>query len=101
MHSKYPAWNINTPGTRGGPGGRFAYIFYLCQNIGETNFQPREIPRSGSKGKDGKQREKEIDTEMNEFVLAHFRIQSDSAIYYCNKYCQYMVYDLIYNIIRL
>ena len=27
--------------------------------LGETNFQPREIPRSGSKAKDGKEREKE------------------------------------------
>ena len=27
--------------------------------MGETNFQPREIPRSGSKAKDGKERKKE------------------------------------------
>ena len=26
--------------------------------LGETNFQPWEIPRSGSKAKDGKEREK-------------------------------------------
>ena len=26
--------------------------------LGETNFQPREIPRSGSKAKDGKRKEK-------------------------------------------
>ena len=30
-----------------------------CQNIGETNFQSREFLRSGSKAKDGKEREKE------------------------------------------
>ena len=28
--------------------------------LGETNFQPREFPRSGSKAKDGKEREKKI-----------------------------------------
>ena len=27
--------------------------------MGETNFQPRKIPRSGSKAKDGEKREKE------------------------------------------
>ena len=26
----------------------------------ETNFQPLEIPRSGSKGKDGKERERKV-----------------------------------------
>ena len=27
--------------------------------LGETNFQPREFPRSGSKAKDGKERDRE------------------------------------------
>ena len=27
--------------------------------LGETNFQPSEFPRSGSKAKDGKERKKE------------------------------------------
>ena len=37
----------DTPGTRGGPGGR-------AKILAETNFQPREFPRSGLKAKDGK-----------------------------------------------
>ena len=59
----------NTPGTRGGLSGgdrtlaikrRKTPDFFLnlsssYENVGgETNFQPREIPRSGSKAKDGK-----------------------------------------------
>ena len=31
--------------------------------LGETNFQPREIPRSGSKAKDGEERERKKKTE--------------------------------------
>ena len=48
----------NTPGTRGGPlvldiSSSYANI------LRETNFQLREIPQSGSKAKDGEEREKE------------------------------------------
>ena len=40
---------------------KFACIFY-AKILGETNFQPREFPRSGSNGKDGgeKERKREI-----------------------------------------
>ena len=31
--------------------------------LGETNFQPQELPRSGSKAKDGKEREREREKE--------------------------------------
>ena len=63
----------NTPGTRGGPGGRdqrlavkrktpenqhFRKKIKIAKILGETNVQPRENPRSGSKAKDGKEREK-------------------------------------------
>ena len=76
----------NTPGTRGGPGGHDQKLvikrrknaekspFFVKKNylkkyflhiyssyakiLGETNFQPREIPRSGSKVKDGKEKER-------------------------------------------
>ena len=62
----------NTPGTAGRPGGRdrkkiemtkkniFLHISSSYTKIlGETNFQPREFPRSGSKAKDGKERKTE------------------------------------------
>ena len=60
----------NTTGTRGGPGGRDRTlavkrrkkIIFFCKKqklqdakiLGETNFQPREFPRSWSKAKDRK-----------------------------------------------
>ena len=60
----------------GGPGGRdrtlavkrrknarkFKLISSYAKILGGTNFQTREIPRSGSKAKDG-EREKERKTE--------------------------------------
>ena len=53
----------NTPGTWGGPGGHDRTLALHISSsyakiLGETNFQPREIPRSGSKAKDGKERPK-------------------------------------------
>ena len=62
--------DLNTPGTRGGPGGhdrtlavkRLHISSSYAKILGETNFQPREIPRSGSKAKNG-EREKERKTE--------------------------------------
>ena len=76
----------NTPGTRGGPGGRDQRLAVKRKNarksvfaknknclikyfllhrsssyakiLGETNFQPREFPRSGSKAKDVKEERK-------------------------------------------
>ena len=68
---------VNTPGTRGGPDGRDQTlavkrrksVFFVKNNnyiisvlhisfsyakiLGETNCQPQEFPRSGSKAKDG------------------------------------------------
>ena len=71
---------INTPGTRGGPGGcdrtlavkrrkkHLKISFFLHTSSyaisGETNFQPREIPGNGSKAKDGKEREKKKTESM-------------------------------------
>ena len=48
----------------------FAYILYLIYSyskiLGETNFRTREIPRSGSKAKDGENgRKKETKTERS------------------------------------
>ena len=79
--------HINTPGTAGGPDGRARTLavksqkharksvlfcktnYYLhfflhisscyAKIFGETNFHTREIPRSGSKAKDGEKRKKE------------------------------------------
>ena len=78
----------NTPGTAGGPGGRdrtlavksrktsekspfflkkikFTQFFFFlhisssyAKILGETNFRTREIPRSGSKAKDGEKKRK-------------------------------------------
>ena len=74
----------NTPGTRGGSKLRdrtlavpkkrakisffrkkikiiinfFDIPFSYAKLLGETNFQPREFPRSGSKAKDGKEKKK-------------------------------------------
>ena len=51
--------NRNTPGTRGGPGGRDQTLAVKRRKTPEDqlffvkNFQPREFPRSGSKAKDG------------------------------------------------
>ena len=60
---------INTPGTRGGPGGRDRTLAMKARKnarkssyakiLGETNVQPREFPRSGSKAKDVKEEERE------------------------------------------
>ena len=80
----------NTPGTAGGPGGRdrtlvvksrkiakisvfffskkklpkiFFCIYLLYAKIlGETNFHPREFPRSGLKAKDGEKKIKRENT---------------------------------------
>ena len=71
----------NTPGTRGGPGGRDRTLaverrktpereekknlhisFSYAKLLGDTNFQPREFPRSGSKAKDGEE-ERERDKD--------------------------------------
>ena len=74
----------NTPGTAGGPGGRdrmlavkrgktpedllfspnffFAYIFYLCQNIGGNKFSRMEVSPKWVKS-NAQRREKERETE--------------------------------------
>ena len=75
---------MNTPGTAGGPGGRDRTLDvkskkiarksaffrkkiknYLSSSyakiLGETNFPTREIPRSGSKAKDGEKKKKRKD----------------------------------------
>ena len=50
----------NTPGTRGGPGGRDRTLtISYAKILGETNFQPREFPRSGSKAKDGEKEKRQ------------------------------------------
>ena len=81
----------NTPGTAGGPGGRdrtlavkskkslendlffhkknknyLKKIYFFASSsyakiLGETNFRTREIPRSGSKAKDGEKERRERD----------------------------------------
>ena len=81
-------YSLNTPGTRGGSGGRDRTLpvngrkkaqksFFFVKNknykkiifflhisssyakiLGETNFHTRENPQSGSKAKDGEKREK-------------------------------------------
>ena len=77
--------DFNTPGTAGGPGGcdrklavksrkkpknhfffvkkiKITYKFFwqisssYAKILGETNFRTREIPRSGSKAKDGEKK---------------------------------------------
>ena len=52
------------PGTKGGPGGGDRTAAKRRKNArksisGETNFLPREFPRSGSKAKDGGKKRKE------------------------------------------
>ena len=41
-------------------------MYLLAKILGETNFQPREFPRSGSKAKDGKKRKKEREKREKE-----------------------------------
>ena len=51
-------------------------MFMLCINIGETNVQPREIPRSGSKAKDGeRKREKEKKDRTMVITMASYALQ--------------------------
>ena len=42
--------------------------------LGETNFQPGEIPRSGSKGKDGKERREKKDRKLV-ITMASYALQ--------------------------
>ena len=58
----------NTPGTRCSPGSHYRTLAVKRRKsylkiLGETNFQPREFPRSGSKAKDGEKRKREREKE--------------------------------------
>ena len=50
------------------------------QNIGETNFQPREFPRSGSKAKDVKEEEEKREKKKKErklvITMASYALQT-------------------------
>ena len=47
--------------------------------LGETNFQPREFPRSGSKAKDGEEREKKKDRKLV-LTMASYTLQTPPQV---------------------
>ena len=56
------------------------YIFWHISSsyakiLGETNFQPWEIPRSGSKAKDGKERENKKRDQKLVITMASYALQ--------------------------
>ena len=62
-------------------------IFFLhisssyAKILGETNFQPRELPRSGSKAKDGEKREREKKEErMMVITTASYALQTPPRV---------------------
>ena len=60
MKTKGLFLRVNTPGTRGGPGGRDQTLAMKKRKATRksVNFQPWEFPRSGSKAKDGEKKKK-------------------------------------------
>ena len=80
----------NSPGTGDGPGGRDRTLAKKSRKnaqksyqhisssyakvLGETNFPPREFPRSGSKAKDGKAKRKKKDRKLV-LTMASYALQ--------------------------